>query len=126
MKNILAFIFIWVAGSITQAHAQLLQGPGELYSPYPHVLGQPIDILPHGFITINVEDETYYYCNGIFYQKVILEQKYTVVPPPIGAVVFTIPQGYQLMLIDGVSYYEYEGVYYKRVLEGYKVIFPPV
>jgi hypothetical protein len=128
MKNIpvlLVFVFTWVMGGV-QAYAQFLQAPSEPYSPYPHVLSQPIDILPHGFITINVGYETYYYCNGIFYQKIMRDQKYVIVPPPIGAVVFTIPQGYQLMLIDGISYYEYQEVYYKRVLEGFKVISPPV
>lgn len=123
---LLILIFIWVAASATSAQALLLQGPNELYSPYPYVLSRPIDILPQGSITINVGDETYYYCKGIFYQKIVLEQKYVIVPPPIGAVVFTIPQGYQLMLINGTTYYEYEGVYYKRDLEGYKVIYPPV
>jgi hypothetical protein len=121
MKNkpiLLVFIFIWLIGETTQAHA--------FYSSYPDVLSQPLDILPQRSITINVEDETFYYCNGIFYQRIMRDQKYVVVPPPIGAVVFNIPLGYQLMLVDGVSYYVFDGVYYKRVLEGYKVIYPPV
>jgi len=129
MKNILVLTvlaFIWGAAVTPQAHAQLLQGPNNFYSPYPPVLSHPIDILPQGFITIRVGDETYYYSNGFFYQKVIRDQQYVVVPPPIGGVVFSIPQGYQLMLINDMSYYVYQGVYYKRVLEGYKVIYPPV
>jgi hypothetical protein len=131
MKNIpvlLVLILIWVMGGVAQAF--YLQPSIEFhyprYSPYPPVLGPAIDILPSGFVTINVGDETYYYCNGIFYQKIMRDQKYAIVPPPIGAVVFSIPQGYQYMFIDGISYYAYEGVYYKRVLEGYRVIYPPV
>jgi hypothetical protein len=106
----------------------LLEAPPvhAFYQPYPYVLSQLIAVLPQGFVTINVADETFYYSNGIFYQKILREQKYVVVPPPIGAVVFDIPPGYQLMFIDGISYYNYGGVYYKRVLEGYKVIYPPV
>jgi hypothetical protein len=133
MKNIpilLFFILIWMEGGTTLVHAFYLQQSIELsspsYSPYPSVLSQAIDILPQGFVTINVDSETYYYCSGIFYQRIMRDQKYVVVPPPIGAVVFTIPSGYQYMFIDGISYYVYEGVYYKRVLDGYKVIAPPV
>lgn len=130
MKNISVILIFcifygWAGGSLT--HAQFWQGPNQVYyPPYPYVLSQPIDNLPQGFITIGVGIETYYYCDGVFYQKVIREQKYVIVPPPIGAVVFNIPQGYQLMLIDGVTYYEYQGVFYKHVLDGYRVIYPPV
>jgi hypothetical protein len=126
----MVYVFIWVWVGVTQAHAFYLQDPAGFsypgYPAYPYVLSQPIDILPQGFITINVGDETYYYCKGIFYQKIMQVQKYVVVPPPIGAMVFNIPQGYQLILIDGAAYYESQGVYYKRTLEGYRVIYPPV
>jgi hypothetical protein len=129
MKNITVILFFILISSCAggrEAYALFPQGPREASPPYPYVLSQPVEVLPHGFITIGVGEETYYYSNGVFYQMVMREQKYVAVPPPIGAVVFTIPQGYLLMLIDGVSYYQYEGVYYKRVLEGYKVIYPPV
>lgn len=129
MKNGIVFLiagFICFMAATMDAHAMLLQGPDNFSSPYPSVLGQPINVLPPGFVTINVGDEIYYYCSGVFYQMIMRDQQYVVVPPPIGAVVFNIPQGYQLMLINGTSYYEYQGVYYKRVLEGYKVINPPV
>ncbi len=132
MKNmifLLVFSFTWLISGPKQAHAFYVQDSIELsypkYSPYPYMLGQPIDILPQGFITINVSDENFYYCNGIFYQRIMRDQKYMVVPPPVGGVVYTIPQGYQYMFIDGVVYYECKGVYYQRVLDGYKVIFPP-
>ena len=119
-------------GWATTAHALYLQqsldlaNPNYSPSPYPATLGQAIDILPEGFVTINVGDETYYYCNGVFYQKVMRDQKYVITPPPIGAVVFNIPDGYQYMFVNGISYYVYQGIYYRRVLEGYKVIEPPV
>lgn len=130
MRNIsVTLIFIMILGCLKagSAHAQFSQGPNQMYSPpYPYVQSTPINNLPYGAITIGVGQETYYYCKGVFYQKVIREQTYVIVPPPIGAVVFTIPQGYQLMLIDGASYYVFEGVFYKHVLDGYKVIYPPV
>ena len=120
MKNISVIwiiFFIWVMVGAKSADA--------FYSPYPDVLSQPIDILPQGFTTISMGDDTYYYCRGVFYQKTVMEQKYVIVPPPVGAIVSDIPVGYELMLINGMIYYEYQGVYYKRVLEGYGVIFPP-
>jgi len=129
IKFLSAFLLLGMIHWTTQAHALVLQGsiesPYPYSSPYPSVVSQAIDILPPGFITITVDDETYYYCRGIFYQRIMRDQKYVVVPPPIGAIVFTIPQGYQYMFIDGISYYVYEGVYYVRVLDGYKVISPP-
>ena len=133
MKNILAILFFilicdWAGGG--QANAFVFQETigfsNGCFSPYPYVLSQPIDNLPQGFITINVGYDFYYYVNGVFYQKVMREQKYVIVPPPIGAVVFAIPQGYELMLINGVSYYEFGDVFYRHVLGGYRVIYPPV
>jgi hypothetical protein len=127
---LLFFIVIWGWAGAQASYAAFLHGPNEenvSYTPYPNVLGPLIDNLPQGFITITIGlgQETYYYSNGVFYQKTVREQKYVMVPPPIGAVVFSIPQGYQFMLIDGASIYENEGVYYRRVLDGYRVIFPP-
>jgi len=132
MKKIsilLAFILCWLWGGGTPSKAFYVQQSVELsspyYSPYPPILGPAIDILPKGFVTVNVGEETFYYCNGIFYQKVMRDQKYVVTPPPIGAVVFDLPKDYQYLYINGTSFYEYKGVYYKRVLDGYKVIYPP-
>lgn len=129
MKNIpviLFFLILWGWGGLNPAHAQFYEGPNEFSTPpYPYVVSQPIDNLPEGFITIGVGRETYYYSDGVFYQKVNRLQKYVVVPPPIGGIVFSIPQGYQLVLIHGVAYYEYGGTFYKQVLNGYKVIYPP-
>jgi len=120
----LIILLVYLMGMmIPQAYALMPGGYGSLY---PQVLSQPIDILPSGTITLIVGPETYYYANGVFFQKVILEQKYVMVPPPIGAVVFHLPLGYKLMLIDGITFYEYQGVFYKRVLDGYKVIYPLV
>lgn len=93
---------------------------------YPYVFSEPIDVLPAGAQTLFVGTDIYFYDQGVFYQKNILEQKYFVVPPPIGAVVYNIPQGYQLIVLNGVSFYESGGIYFKRTLEGYKVVRPPV
>jgi len=127
-KIFVLVVFIFIGGG-TLANAfygqQSIELSSPVYSPYPPVLSPAIDILPQGFVTINVGDETYYYYQGIFYQMIMRDQKYVVVPPPVGAVVFNIPKNYQYMFIDGASYYVYQGVYYKRTLEGYKIILPP-
>jgi len=131
MKKIFAgLIFMLICSGVQASNTPLLEELSQELNQgnrlYPYVLSPPIDNLPQGFVTLRVDQETYYYDNGIFFQKIIREHAYIIVPPPIGAVVFTIPQGYSLMLIDGVSLYEIKGVYYRRVLEGYKVIYPPV
>ena len=126
------FLALSAVGILTAEAHGFMQGPNQgysMYPPYPYVLSQPIDNLPQGYITlgtIGMGQDTYYYFNGVFYQKVIREQVYVIVPPPIGAIVFNIPQGYRLMLIDGMCFYEAYGIFYRRVLEGYKVIYPPV
>lgn len=130
-KILIFLLSIWgFMGSYVSAQAFVLQNSVEFAyphdTPYPNALGQPIDILPQGYVTITVGDETYYYSQGVFFQKIMKDQKYLIVPPPIGAIVFSIPQGYQQILVNGMSFYEYQGVYYKQVLEGYKVIYPPV
>lgn len=111
-----------VAGMPLEAKAFYLSS----YTAYSLTFSRPLETLPSGFVTINVGDETFYYSNGIFYQKIIRDQKYAVAPAPVGAVVFRIPKGYQYVMMDGKAYYMYKGVYYKRVLEGYKVIYPPL
>ena len=126
MKKILVFLFfvlVWIVVGVEASHAS--SNDSYYLSPYPNLFSQLIANLPQGSITITVGQETYYYGNGIFFQKVIREQKYIIVPPPIGAVVFSIPQDYQIMLMNGMSFYENHGIYYKRVIEGFKVIYPP-
>jgi hypothetical protein len=118
-------------------YALLENGTGHAYMSYPtynynffeykysYVLTTPVDILPGDYATVIVGEVTYYYRDGIFYQKDIKEQKYIVVPPPIGGVVYSIPPGYRMIIVDGVAYYQYNGIFYKRVLEGYKIVEPP-
>jgi hypothetical protein len=119
MKRILVSLVIlgMMAGGEAQAH----------FMPFPSlaVLGQAVDALPSGFLTVVTRNDVYYYAKGIFYQKIVLLNKYVVVPPPVGETISEIPQAYQLMMVDGATYYEYAGVYYVRVLDGYRIIEPP-
>jgi hypothetical protein len=129
MKKIIMTI-IMASVPLAFAYASDLQRSVELShpvrSPYPAVLSSAVDNLPEGFTTVNVGHEIYYYSKGIFYQKIMHDQKYMVVSPPVGAVVSKMPEGYKYLSVDGKYYYEYQGVYYKRVFHGYKVINPPV
>ncbi len=129
MKKIIITI-IMASVPLAVIYASDLQQSVELShpvnSPYPPVLGTAIDNLPEGAATVRVGHEIFYYFNGIFYRKIMLDQKYIVVSPPVGAVVSKIPQGYQYLSIHGKYYYEHQGIYYKRVFHGYKVINPPV
>ena len=123
----LIIVLMMLSASVQASMAQGAEGYS-MTPPYPYILSHPIENLPQGYVTIGtlgMGQDTYYYSDGAFYQKVIRDQVYIVVPPPIGAVVYNIPQGYGLMLIDGILLYEFQGVFYKRILDGFKVVCPP-
>jgi len=123
MKKILLFlIFGWMIG-ILPLHASAQ----EAFQPYPYPpqVSTGVENLPQGFNTIILGDEIFYYYDGTFYRKVIVDDKYIRVSPPIGAVVRDLPSAYQYMYINGRAYYVSGGVYYGKVLNGYRVIFPP-
>lgn len=129
MKKVLLLLAFCSMVGMLPAHAFDFDQEGGFTTfqpyPYPQVLSPAIDNLPQGFNTILIGDETFYYSNGVFYQKIVRDAKYVVVPPPIGAVVFDLPVGYQYMFTNGKALYVSNGVYYKKVLEGYRVTFPP-
>ncbi|MDE2028197.1 MAG: hypothetical protein KGK03_03215 [Candidatus Omnitrophica bacterium] len=126
---LLALMLSWLLPAVT-AFALNVQRSVELTgayaSPYPPVLSPALERLPPGAVTVNAGNVIFYYAHGVFYQKVMLDQKYVIVPPPIGAVVYAIPPGWAYVFIDGISYYVSGGVYYERRLEGYRVAYPPV
>ncbi len=133
MKRVLmSFVFMLAITSAITGRAESLYAPDAIeISPvydsiYPRQLAQPLDILPEGFNTVVAGNSIFYYGNGVFYQRIMLEQKYVQVPPPIGIVVTSIPDDYQLMVLGRYYVYESHGIFYVRVLEGYRVIPPPI
>ncbi len=122
--NVGLFILSFAAIAYAESGYRVFYNPPNY--EYSSVLSQPIDVLPQGYITVFVNGNTYFYCDGMFYQRDVREQKYVVVPPPIGAVIYDMPTGYQLMIFQGKTFYEYNGVYYQRTLTGFRVIEPPI
>jgi len=88
---------------------------------YPH--GKWFDSLPLAFATLIIAGATYYYYEGIYYQR--MRDGYVVVTAPVGAVVTTIPLGCQPVIIDGVPYYTINGVTYRYTPCGYQVVPTP-
>ena len=80
-----------------------------------------IDI-PSGFVTVNVDGQTYYYNGntGVVYQEVA--QEFVPVPAPVGAVVDAIPATCSIDDINGINYYICTGVYYTWTSDGYRVV----
>ena len=90
---------------------------------YSDVDPDPIVIVPNGFETIMVDGQTYYYSEGVFYQKI--GDQLVAIQPVFGAVVDSIPQDYQIVMADGTHYLFTKGVFYQRVDQGFEVVAPP-
>ncbi len=85
---------------------------------YPH--GRCFDALPLAVATLIIAGATYYYGEGVYYQR--MGRQYVVIPAPVGAVVTTIPAGFPPVIIDGVPYYTINGVTYMYTPYGYQVV----
>lgn len=88
---------------------------------YPH--GRCFDVLPLAAATLIIAGTTYYYGEGVYYQRT--GSQYVVIPAPVGAVVTTIPPGYQPVIIDGTTYYTINDVTYMYTPYGFQVVPPP-
>ena len=80
-------------------------------------------VLPGRFVKIALGGLSYYYVNGIFYQK--RDRGYVVVAAPRGAVVSKIPHGHKVIVDNGKRYYPFKGVYWRRTPAGYIVVSNP-
>jgi len=94
-------------------------GPGGHFDPP----GRCFDTLPLAALMLIMAGATYYYLEGVYYQR--QAGRYIVVPAPVGAVVTTIPTGYPPVIIDGVVYYTINGVTYMPTPSGYQVVPQP-
>lgn len=93
------------------------------YDNIPTIVMPSTIVVPDGFEAIVVQDQVYYYYQGVFYQ--LQEGQLMAVPPVLGAVVDSIPQDYQIVMADGVNYCVWSGIYFQRVPEGFEVVVPP-
>ena len=76
-------------------------------------VGFQINILPAGYVNINLGSNAYYFYEGVYYQR--YRQAYRVVEPPMGAIVYALPYGYERVDYRGELLYEYAGVLYDKV-----------
>ena len=97
-------------------------GPGGHGGPF-YPPGRCFDVLPLSAAMLFIAGVTYYYCEGVFYQRRV--NTYVVVPAPVGAVVTTVPTGAQVIVVDGVPYYTVNNVTYMYTPYGYQVVPQP-
>lgn len=94
-------------------------GPGGPFYPP----GRCFDVLPLAAAMLFIAGVTYYYCEGVFYQR--RANAYIVVPAPVGAVVTMVPTVAQVIVVDGVPYYTVNNVTYMYTSYGYQVVPQP-
>lgn len=82
-----------------------------------------VTVLPGRFVKIAFGGLSYYYVNGIFYQK--RDRGYVVVAAPRGAVVSKLPHGHKVIVDNGMRYYTFNGAYWKHAPAGYIVVYNP-
>lgn len=80
---------------------------------YAPPVGFRINILPKGFITINIGNNPYYFYEGVYYTR--NNSYFSVVEPPVGAIVYALPSGYEKVEYYGEQYYEFAGVLYEKI-----------
>lgn len=122
MRQLKLFIPLVTLALLIQATPAQAWGWGRPHPRfYPH--GRCFDVLPLAAATLIIAGATYYYEEGVYYQR--RGNQYIVIPAPVGAVVTTIPAGYQPVIIDGVPYYAINGVTYMSTPYGYQVVPTP-
>lgn len=76
--------------------------------------------LPLGFVSFLHEGETFYYSDGVYYQR--QPKGFVIVKPRIGFRVATLPRGYTVVREGGATFYRANNVRYKRVGGFYIVV----
>ncbi len=94
------------------------------YGPYYHPWGFFLATLTATAIIVSVNNATYHYDQGVFYEE--QNDGYVAVEAPEGAVVAEIPSGAEQVQVEQnvTNNYYYGGTYYEKTPEGYEVI-PP-
>lgn len=94
------------------------------WGPHWHPLGFFLSALATDAVLISLNNQRYYYDDGVYYQP--SNGGYAVVPAPIGALVAALPPGYETTTAaDGNSYFYFGGVFYVDTGQGYQVVAAP-
>jgi hypothetical protein len=86
---------------------------GGRYIPIIPRIGFKIDLLPLEYITIRNGNMEYYWCDGIFYNRI--DDGYEVVKPELGTVVYELPDDVEKVEINGFVYYEFDDILYEKI-----------
>lgn len=95
-----------------------------IWGPYWHPFGFFAATLTADAILLSLNNQQYYYDNGVYYQP--YNNGYNVVPPPIGATVSYLPAGYLTVPVGNDTYDYYGGAFYLYQGNSYQVVPAPV
>ena len=71
-----------------------------------------LNSLPAGYVRFLHDDETFYYSEGIYYQK--KPHGFIIVKPRAGFRVATLPRGYRVLRERGATCYSFNNVRYRK------------
>ncbi len=75
--------------------------------------------LPVGHLRFVHDDETYYYYEGVYYQK--MSHGYVIVKPRSGFRVAALPSGYRVIREGSNTFYSFNNVRYRK-LDGFFIV----
>jgi len=94
------------------------------WGPHWHPLGFFLTALASDAIFFSLNNQRYYYDDGVYYQP--SNGGYSVVSAPVGAIVAALPPGYETTTAgDGNNYFYFGGVFYVYTGQGYQVVMAP-
>ena len=95
---------------------------GYFWSGIPY--GGYYNVLPQGYLSIQVGGTPYYYYQGAYYEPE--STGYVAVAPPVGAVVPAPPPGAEPVQVGPNVYYYAGGAFYVQQPQGFVVVAPPL
>jgi hypothetical protein len=87
-------------------------------------LGGYYNVLPSGYLSIQVGGTPYYYYQGAYYEPEATG--YVAVTPPVGATVPALPPGAEAVQAGPYVYYYAGGAFYAQQPQGFAVVAPPL
>lgn len=78
-----------------------------------------LNSLPVGYVRFLHEGDTYYYSNGVYYER--RPHGYVIVKPKIGFRVAALPSGYRIIREGNATFYSFNNVRYRK-LDGVFVV----
>ncbi len=76
-------------------------------------------------IIVSINNQNYYYDEGVYYEPKDDGEGYVVVEAPVGATVSKLPKEAEKITVEGETFYYFGGTYYQKEGDKYKVV-PPM